>query len=800
MMSAAVAGSEPRRPAGRDGQGGAERGGAERGGAERGGAERGGAEQRGPEQNRVEQSGPDLAEQRLARAIRELAALHPGVRPALYDAIEPGSSLSVARCLELFDAQLASRHLDVAARWLRARGAGYYTIGSSGHESNAAVAAALRLTDPALLHYRSGAFYLVRAAQASPPRDGVTDVLLGLVAAAAEPIAGGRHKVFGHPELHVIPQTSTIASHLPRAVGLAFAMARADKLGLDTPWPDDSIVVCSFGDASANHSTATGALNTASYCAYQGLPLPLLLVCEDNGVGISVRTPAGWIDSVSAGRPRIKYFTADGADLSQAYETASAAAQWARDRRAPAFLHLRTVRLGGHAGTDVESAYRTPAEIAADTARDPLLGTARLLVRSGALTPAEVLDRYEESRARVLALADEVAGAPRLRTAEQVMAPIAPRRPAILAANLADRARQAQVPQLREAAPAQPDGPVALQTLAQAINQTLADEMADRPGMIVFGEDVARKGGVYGVTRGLLREFGPGRVFDTPLDEQSILGLALGAGLAGLLPVPEIQYLAYLHNAADQIRGEAATLSFFSRAQYRNPLVVRIAGLAYQEGFGGHFHNDNGLAALRDIPGLIVACPARADDAAAMLRTCLAAAELDGSVSIFLEPIALYHQRDLFEPGDGGWLAASEPPALRALSHVQVGRGRLYGAGKDLTIISFGNGLRLSLRAARTLAAEGLNCRVLDLRWLAPLPFEDLLRAAAATGTVLVADETRRTGGVSEGVITTLVDAGFTGRIARVASQDSFVPLGDAAGTVLLSESAIEDAARDLFR
>ncbi len=777
MMGAAVAGSEPRPP---------------EGGAAADVADGATA------------SGPDLAEQRLARAIRDLAEVQPGVRPAYYDAIEPGSSLSVARCLELFDAQLASRHLDVAARWLRARGAGYYTIGSSGHESNAAVAAALRLTDPALLHYRSGAFYLVRAAQASPPRDGVTDVLLGLVAAAAEPIAGGRHKVFGHPELHVIPQTSTIASHLPRAVGLAFALARAAKLGLDTPWPADSVVVCSFGDASANHSTAAGALNTAAYCAYQGLPLPLLFVCEDNGIGISVRTPVGWIESVSAGRPGIRYFSADGARLDQTYETASAAAQWARDRRAPAFLHLHTVRLGGHAGTDVESAYRAPAEIAADTARDPLLGTARLLVQAGALTPAEVLDRYEESRARVLALAGEVAGAPRLKTAVQVMAPIAPRRPAILAANLADRARQAQHTGRDRATPVQPSGQPAgragLLTLAQAINQTLADEMADRPGMIVFGEDVARKGGVYGVTRGLLRAFGPGRVFDSPLDEQSILGVALGAGLAGLLPVPEIQYLAYLHNAADQIRGEAATLSFFSRAQYRNPMVVRVAGLAYQEGFGGHFHNDNGLAALRDIPGLIVACPARPDDAAAMLRTCLAAAELDGSVSIFLEPIALYHQRDLYEPGDGGWLAGCEPPERQALAHVQVGRGRLYGNGKDLTIISFGNGLRLSLRAARTLAAEGLNCRVLDLRWLAPLPFEDLLRAAAATGTVLVADETRRTGGVSESVITTLVDAGFTGRIARVASHDSFVPLGDSADAVLLSEAAIEDAARDLFR
>jgi len=706
----------------------------------------------------------------------------------------------VSRCLQLFDAQLASRHLDTAARWLRARGAGFYTIGSSGHEGNAGVAAALRLTDPALLHYRSGAFYLARAAQARPARDGISDVLLGLVAATAEPIAGGRHKVFGHPELHVIPQTSTIASHLPRAIGLAFAISRAAKLDVPTPWPEDSVVVCSFGDASVNHSTAVGAINAAAYVAYQGLPVPLLLVCEDNGFGISVRTPPGWVEAALSGRAHINYFSADGADLAEVHDKALAAARWVREKRQPAFLHLSTIRIGGHAGTDVESAYRSAAEMSTELDRDPLLGTARLLVEAGALAPADVLDRYEAVKAHVLTVADRIAGSPRLNTASAVMAPIAPRRPSIVAADLGARARQvtdwprhqtfgAQLPE--------DEGPL---TLAQAINRTLADELAARPGMIVFGEDVARKGGVYGVTRGLLRSFGPARVFDSLLDEQSILGLALGAGVAGLLPVPEIQYLAYLHNAADQIRGEAATLSFFSRAQYRNPLVVRIAGLAYQRGFGGHFHNDNGLAALRDIPGLIIACPARPDDAAAMLRTCLTAAAVDGSVCAFIEPIALYHERDLLEPGDGGWLARYEPPTRWAHSHVPVGRAKTYGDGTDLTIVTFGNGLRMSLRAASSLGESGVGCRVLDLRWLAPLPFEDLRRSAAATGRVLVADETRRTGGVSEGIVTTLVDAGFTGRIARVASEDSFIPLGDAAAAVLLSQDAIEEAARDLLR
>jgi 2-oxoisovalerate dehydrogenase E1 component len=750
-----------------------------------------------------EQGDRDAVEHHFAEAILALRAASP-MQPRTDGPtalIRENSALSASMCLDLFDAQLASRHLDIAARWLQAGGTGFYTIASSGHEGNAAVAAALRPDDPALLHYRSGAFYLARAEQATPPRDGVRDVLLGIVAAADEPIAGGRHKVFGNLALNIIPQTSTIASHLPRAVGLAFAIGRGAKLRTPMPWPRDAIVVASLGDASVNHSTATGAINAAAFSAFQRLPVPLLIVCEDNGLGISVRTPPGWIRAAMELRPSIAYYHADGSDLADTYDTALAATTWVRDQRAPAFLHLSMPRLGGHAGSDVESAYRDAGEIAASLAADPLVGTARLLIRAGVLTADEVLARYENSRATVLAVAYGVQGAPRLATAMRVMAPLAPRRAQIVREGVRlaaedDRRQRAFDGRLPESA-----GPL---TLAQAINATLGDALAARPGMLVFGEDVARKGGIYGVTRGLLAKFGAGRVFDTLLDEQSILGLALGTGLAGLLPVPEIQYLAYLHNAADQIRGEAATLSFFSQGQYRNPMVVRIAGLAYQKGFGGHFHNDNGLAALRDIPGLVISVPARPDDAAAMLRTCLAAAHEDGSVCVFLEPIALYHERDLHEEGDGAWLADYAPPARWAEEHIPIGSSRTYGAhdsrdGNDLTIITFGNGLRMSLRAAARLRRQGISCRVMDLRWIAPLPADDILRESRATGRVLIADETRRTGGVSEGIITALADGGFRGQVSRVTSEDSFIPLGDAASEVLLSERAIESAARSLM-
>src|SRR4029079_15769158 len=157
-------------------------------------------------------------------------------------------------------------------------------------------------------------------------------------------------------------------------------------------------------------------------------------------------------------------------------------------------------------------------------------------------------------------------------------------------------------------------------TLAGCLNAALADELGRRQEVILFGEDVGRKGGVYNVTNGLQRRFGTGRVFDTLLDETSILGIAQGAAHVGLLPIAEIQYLAYLHNALDQLRGEAASLQFFSSGQFRNPMVVRVPGLAYQKGFGGHFHNDNSVGALRDIPGLVVAVPARGDHAAPTVR------------------------------------------------------------------------------------------------------------------------------------------------------------------------------------
>jgi 2-oxoisovalerate dehydrogenase E1 component len=696
--------------------------------------------------------------------------------------------LPPALARRIFEAQMTSRHLDFEALRLREAERGFYTIGSSGHEGNAVVAAALRVDDPAFLHYRSGAFFLERAAQAG--YDGAAkDVLSGIVASREEPIAGGRHKVFGSRALWIPPQTSTIASQLPKALGMAFCMRRATRLpGAIPMMPRDAIVMCSFGDASANHSTATGAINAACYIAHQKLPLPVLFVCEDNGLGISVRTPPGWIERSYGSRPGLAYFAADACDLVEGYEVARAAVEYVRKSRHPAFLHLSVVRLMGHAGSDVALAYRSIEDLRSDADRDPLVASARRLVAAGVMGVDEVLERYEAIRMQVRRLSAEVCTASRLVDAADVMEPLAPRRPDAVQAEVERPTPEAARTEIWGPRLPERGGP---QPLSGHINAALGDLLAKYPEVLVFGEDVGKKGGVYGVTKNLQRRAGPGRVFDTLLDEQTILGLAIGAGQSGLVPIPEIQYLAYLHNAEDQLRGEAATQQFFSRAQFANPMVVRIASFAYQKGFGGHFHNDNSIAVLRDVPGLVLAAPCSGVDAAAMLRTCVAAAKVDGSVCVFLEPIALYNTRDLHEDGDGAWAAPYEPMS----EHVPIGSARRWGDGADLLLVSFANGVRMSLRVAKRLEARGIRCTVLDLRWLSPLPEADLLAEAERVGRVLVVDETRRTGGVGEGVLAALVEGGFTGAMNRVAGKDSFIPLGPAADHVLVGEAEIEAAA-----
>jgi len=698
--------------------------------------------------------------------------------------------LSAADIIDLFETQAMSRHLDLQSRVMQKKGQSFYTIGSSGHEGNAAYAKAFRPTDMAFLHYRSGAFVIQRGKQV-PGQTPLYDMLLSFAASKDDPISGGRHKVLGSKALSIPPQTSTIASHLPKAMGAAYSIPLAKRLAHKGEIPDDGIIICNFGDASSNHSTTQGAINSTAWASYQSIPMPIVFICEDNGIGISTATPAGWITANYRDRAGLTYIYCDGLNILDTYKAAKEADRIARELRKPVFLHVRTVRLLGHAGSDAEFVYLDLDDIIATEFQDPLLHTARIILEHNLLTAEELIAMYANIAQRIAVIADSAASKEKLTSADAIMASIIPELTKARSSIVVSDETRAEIFKHEK------HNLSKKQHLAKLMNWTLMDLMAEYPNIIMCGEDIGKKGGVYNVTAKLCERFSKNRVINTLLDEQTILGTAIGLAHNGFLPIPEIQFLAYVHNAEDQIRGEAATLPFFSNGQFTNPMVIRIAGLAYQKGFGGHFHNDNSFAVFRDIPGLIIACPSNGADAVEMMRTSVRLAQEQQRMVIFLEPIALYMAKDLHQEGDGLWTFKYQPPVLTD-SAIDLGV-KVAGEGKQLCILTYGNGYYLSRKAQALLAEQGIDARVVDLRWLAPLDEKGILAQVDACEQVLIVDECRQTGSISEALVT-LIHEQATNRckIKRVTASDSFIPLGAAAYEVLPSVENIVMAAKEI--
>lgn len=698
--------------------------------------------------------------------------------------------------VDMFESQVMSRILDIRARELKNTNQCFYTIGSSGHEGNAVFGKVFRATDMAFLHYRSGALMAQRAKQVHGSTF-LYDTLLSFVASSDEPISGGRHKVWGSLPMLVPPQTSTIASHLPKAVGAALSIRRARDLGVPAVMPDDSVVICSFGDASANHATAQVAFNTTSQIAYRNVPVPLVFLCEDNGIGISVPTPEAWIKTSFENRPNIKYLWADGLNLLHLYKVTKEAELYARTHRRPVFLHTSVVRLLAHAGSDPEWTYNSFQSIEEKEFQDPLLHSARILMENKILSADEIIALYNSIKLRINKISDEVIHLPKLTKSEEVRTSVTEcRRPRQLPAVPSETQRSEIFGRDFDKLSSVP------QHMAKLINYGLADILLRYKNAVIFGEDVAQKGGVYNVTDGLVKKFSQRRVFNSILDETSILGNAIGFAHNGLLPIPEIQFLAYVHNAEDQIRGEAATLAFFSQGQFTNPMVIRVAGLAYQKGFGGHFHNDNSLAIFRDIPGLIVAVPSNGSDAVKMMRAAVRAAETRGRVVVFVEPIALYMTKDLHQDGDKEW-SFTYPDISE---EIEVGEFGTYGEGKDVLIITYGNGYFYSRQAEKELRDKlQVNCKLIDLRWIAPIQWDKLIQIVDQYKKVLIVEECRKTGSLSEGLVAGIVERAVErGRaipkIKVVAADDSFIPLGVAAASGLPKKPEIIAGVLELLK
>ncbi|MDZ4283516.1 MAG: alpha-ketoacid dehydrogenase subunit beta [Hydrogenophaga sp.] len=297
-----------------------------------------------------------------------------------------------------------------------------------------------------------------------------------------------------------------------------------------------------------------------------------------------------------------------------------------------------------------------------------------------------------------------------------------------------------------------------LMTYREACRQAIRDALLADPRCFVMGEDVGKYGGCYGVTKGLLEEFGPQRIRDTPLAENGFVGAGIGAALAGLRPIVEIMTCNFSLLALDQIMNNAATLSHMSGGQWAVPLVIRMATGGGRQLAAQHSHSLEGWYA--HIPGLKVAVPGTVEDA----RHMLAAALADPNPVLIFEHIVLYNTEDTVEAG---------------LTAVDLQRAKVRLAGRDVTLVTYGNSLRKCLQAAQELARDGVEAEVIDLRMLRPLDMETVSASVCRTRRVVIVDEGWKSGSISAEIAARLAEDALyelDAPILRVCSREVPVP------------------------
>jgi 2-oxoisovalerate dehydrogenase E1 component len=674
--------------------------------------------------------------------------------------VQKHRGVPVPEAIEDFRLACVSRSLDDREIALRTQQKVFFQISGAGHEALLlGLARHLRAGyDWFFPYYRDRALMLGLGVSA-------TDILLQAVGAANDPSSGGRQMPchWGFKDLNVVTQSSATGSQCIPAVGCAEAgryLVRRPGIGL--PAYGDEVTYVSLGEGACSEGEFWESLNTA--CT---LHLPVLFVVADNGYAISVRAddqhPAP-VSEMVRGFRGLAIHKVDGRNYFEVRQKGAKAVARVRAGEGPGLIHATVTRPYSHSLSDDQKKYRTADELADEEANDPITRLESELVAAGALTPDQAAQIRDEARKLVAEAAREALAAPRPDPASIVSHVVAAPPPA-------DESSAG-------------DGEVV--TFGEAIRRALHDEMARDERIRVFGEDVADasdddvleavagKGGVFGITYGLQREFGKARVFNTPLAEANIIGRGVGQGIRGLRPCTEIQFFDYIWPAMTQIKTEAATIRWRSNGAFSSPMVVRVAIGGYLQG-GAIWHSQCGESIFAHIPGLYIVFPSRSRDAAGLLRTALRCED----PVLFLEHKHLYRQMYNRDP--------YPPPDFR----VPLGKGAYVTRGDDLTVITYGATVQRTVQATREL--PDLSVEIIDLRSIAPWDHEIVAESVRKTSRALVVHEDTITCGFGAEVAAWIADELFfdlDAPVRRVGAVDTFVAYEPTLEDAILPQAA----------
>jgi 2-oxoisovalerate dehydrogenase E1 component len=695
--------------------------------------------------------------------------------------------LTKKQLIECYRLMFLSRRLDDREILLKRQQKIYFQISGAGHEA-LLVAAGMALKsgyDWFYPYYRDRALCL--AVGMTP-----YEQLLEAVGAADDPNSGGRQMPshWGHKKLNIVTQSSPTGTQFLQAVGCAEAgryfsqhpdAAKKNpgdyRQFKDVIFHGDEVVYVSTGDGTTSQGEFWEAMNSAA-----NLKLPVLFVCEDNEYAISVpvevNTAGGNISKLVANFPNFYFAEVDGTDPVASYAAMSKAVEHCRSGKGPAFVHGHVIRPYSHSLSDDEKLYRPDSERQKDAQRDPITRMQMFLIREGILDEKGI-NSLEKSVDDEIQQATDKALAAAIPTPDTILNHV-------YSPFLDPKSKDFETPALTDGGD---------KTMADLINGCMKDEMRRDPRIVVFGEDVADcsreeylknkevkgKGGVFKLTAGLQMEFGPDRVFNSPLAEANIVGRATGMATRGLKPVAEIQFFDYIWPAMQQLRNELSNIRWRSNGNFSSPAVIRVAIGGYLTG-GAVYHSQCGESIFTHTPGIRVVFPSNALDANGLLRSAI---RCDDPV-LFLEHKRLYREPFGRAPYPG-------PDFM-----IPFGKARTWKEGTDITVVTYGAVVPRALQAAQRIEREqGVSVELIDLRTLNPYDWEAIANSVKKTNRVIVAHEDTLSWGYGAEIAARIADELFEdldAPVKRVAAMDTFVAYQPALEDVILPQ------AEDLFK